>query len=290
MLEGFVDLHVHAGPSLMSRELDGWDMAREMEAAHLAAVVIKDHHIPTVAAARIIQDHFPGLRGRVFGSIALNNSVGGLNPKAVDVAIGFGAKVVWMPTVSSRHHIEQHSHQGVKFPAVKKGQGVPEKPIQCLDSAGNLRPEVEQVLEVMKAHPDVVIATGHGTRDEVDAITRRAAQIGLRRVLVDHPYYMVGATPEDMKAWCDLGAYVELTAVLSVPASQFYMIPAATVADYIRKLGPDHLVISSDYGQAGNGSPVAGVKAFVQLLLDEGVEEKDVKKMIVENPATLLGL
>jgi len=290
MLEGLVDLHVHAGPSLMSRELDGWEMAQEMEAAHLAAVVIKDHHIPTVTAARIIQDHFPGLRGKVFGAIALNNSVGGLNPKAVDVAVGFGAKVVWMPTVSSRHHIEQHSHPGVKFPAVKKRQVVPEKPIQFLDSAGKLLPEVEQVLEVMKKYPDVILATGHGSRDEVNAIARRAMEIGLRRVLVDHPYYMVGASLEDMKAWCDLGAFVEFTAVLSVPNSQFYMIPAATIADYIRKLGPDQLVISSDYGQVGNGSPVAGMKAFIQLLRGEGIKEKDIRKMTVENPSALLGL
>jgi hypothetical protein len=290
LLKGFVDLHIHAGPSLMAREVDAWEMAQLAARNDLAAIVIKDHHIPTVGATRIIQDHLKDTKLRVFGSIALNSSVGGLNPKAVEVAIGFGARVVWMPTVSCKNHLEKHSGHGVKFPAIKQKLTVPETSIRCIDDSGKLTPEAERVLEVMAQHPEVILATGHGSREEVDAIVRRAWGLGVKKILIDHPYYMVDATLEDMKAWSSLGAYIEFTAVVSVPSSQFYSIPAETVAGYIRGLNPNRLVISSDYGQLGNGSPIDGTCAFIELLMKAGIDYKTIRKMLTENGADLLDL
>ena len=290
LLHGFVDVHVHAGPSLMDREVDAWQMAQEAVKGKYAAVVIKDHHLPSVGAVRIVQEHLGGKKLQVFGSIALNSPVGGLNPKAVEVAIGFGAKVVWMTTVSCKNHVDKHSGHGLKFPPLKTPLTVPEEPLRYLDPQGRLIPEAVRVLEVMAEHPEVVLATGHGNRDEVDAIIRKAAGLGLKRILVDHPYYMVDATLEDMKAWRALGAHIEFTAVTSVPASKLYCIPLADIAGYIKALGPEKLILSSDYGQKGNGSPVDGMAAFAGHLLDEGIEEKAIRKMLVENPSNLLNL
>ncbi len=289
LLKGFVDLHIHAGPSLMARELDAWEMAHMAARNDLSAIVIKDHHIPTVGVTRIIQDHLEGTKLRVFGSISLNSPVGGLNPKAVEVAIGFGAKVVWMPTVSCKNHIERHSgSHGVKFPAIRQKLTVPEKPITLTDGSGKLIPEAESVLKVIAEHPEVILATGHGNREEVDTIVKGAFRLGVKKVLVDHPYYMVGATLEDMKTWSSLGAYIEFTAVVSVPSSQFYSISAKEIAEFIRRLDPHRLVISSDYGQLGNGSPIDGTLAFVTLLMAEGIDDKMIKKMLTENPECLL--
>jgi hypothetical protein len=290
LLKGFVDVHIHAGPSLMVRELDAWDMAVEAAKGEFAAIVIKDHHLPSVGATRIIQDHLGDSTLKVFGSMALNSSVGGLNPKAVEVAIGFGAKVIWMPTVSCKNHIEKHTGHGLKFPSVKQKLAVPEEPLVCIEEGGNLISEAVQVLEVVGQHPEVVLATGHGSREEIDAIVRNASTIGVKRVLVDHPHYMVDATLDDMKSWQSLGAYIEFTAVVSVPSSQFYCKPVASVAELIKNLSNEKLVLSSDYGQAGNGSPVDGMCAFLELLLQEGIEERDLRQMLTENPANLLGL
>ncbi len=288
-IRGFADVHIHAGPSLMDREVDAWEMAQEAVRHHLSAIVIKDHHLPSVGAARIVQKHLAGTKLRVFGGLALNSPVGGLNPKAVEVAVGFGAKIIWMPTVSCKNHLEKHSGHGVKFPAVKQ-QLSPEVPIFLLDPAGRLIPEAEKVLEVMARYPDLVLATGHGNREEVDAVVRRGAQMGLKRILVNHPHYMVDATLEDMKAWQALGAYIEFQAVTSVPSSQFYSVPPSTIAGFIKSLGPRNVVISSDYGQRGNGSPVEGVAAFIELLYREGISEPLLRTMVLENPAALLGL
>jgi len=291
LLNGAVDLHIHAGPSLMAREVDAWDSAQQAIEANLAAIVIKDHHLPSVGAVSVVRDHLRGAsRLQVFGSIALNSPVGGLNPKAVEVAIGFGAKVVWMTTVSCKNHVDKHTGHGFKFPALKKPLTVREEPLRYLDARGNLIPEAVRVLEVMTEHPDVVLATGHGNRDEIDAIIRKAVSLGLKRILVDHPYYMIEASLEDMKAWQSLGAYIEFTAVTSVPASNLYCIPLADIAGYIKALGSERLILSSDYGQVGNGRPVDGLATFAALLLEQGIEEKVLRKVLTENPGRLLNL
>ncbi len=287
---GFVDTHVHAGPSLMAREVDSWAMANEAVEAGYGAIVIKDHHIPSVGASRIIVDH-ADLRGlKVFGSIALNGSVGGLNPKAVEAAIGFGAAIVWMPTVSSENHTLKHSGHGLKFPGLALKQSIPEPMLRLIDDRGTLVPEALRVLEVVAAHPQVILATGHGNRNEVDAIIRGAVSLGIKRIIATHPHYMVDATLEDMLSWSALGAYIELNAVISVPSSKFYCIPMPTVTEIIRRIGPEKIIISSDYGQKGNGSPVAGLVEFVELLLREGIEAAAIERMAKYNPSFLLNL
>ena len=93
-----------------------------------------------------------------------------------------------------------------------------------------------------------------------------------------------------MKAWQSLGAYIEFTAVTSVPASNLYCIPLADIAGYIKVLGSERLILSSDYGQVGNGRPVDGLATFAALLLEQGIEEKVLRKMLTENPSRLLNL
>ena len=55
LLQGFVDTHVHAGPTLTVREFDIWQLIQEAETGDFAAMVLKDHFIPTVPIARAIQ-------------------------------------------------------------------------------------------------------------------------------------------------------------------------------------------------------------------------------------------
>jgi hypothetical protein len=145
-------------------------------------------------------------------------------------------------------------------------------------------------LEVVGRHPDVVLATGHGARQEVDAIVRKAANLGIRNILVNHPHYMVDATLEDMRLWQSLGAYIEFTAVVSVPSSKFYCKPVTPLADLMKNLDPQKIILSSDYGQLGNGSPIDGMCTFLELLLGEGIDERNLERMTHENPANLLGV
>lgn len=288
ILKGYFDLHVHAGPSIMDREVDGLEMVGIAKDKGLKAIVLKDHYFPTAGLAKVLQDHISENRLQVYGGLALNRSVGGLNPKAVEAAIGFGAKFIWMPTISSKNHIDKHSGHGLKFPGLKKEPDVPEIPIVAVDSNGELIPEAKEVIDVISRYPNVVLATGHGAREEVNAYIKYAASLGVKKIYVNHPHYMVDASLGDLKIWRKFGAYLEFNAVVSVPKSQFYCKPIGEVFNLLTKLGPDHIVLSSDYGQLGNGSPVDGFMTFIEMLVDEGMDIDAIKQMTHDNPNQLL--
>lgn len=287
---GLIDLHVHSGPSVMPRALDGGDMLLEAEAAGYSAFVIKDHYFPTMMSAELVEKHLGKGGCKVFGGLALNNSVGGINVKAVDTACAMGAKIIWMPTVSALRHKQMHQGHGLAFPG-SKGMTVEEKPIYYLDEHGALSPEVEAVLQYLKDRPDVILATGHGSRDEVDALIRRASQLGIARILVNHPHYMIGASLADMAAWSQLGAFIELNATVFVPESRFCTNDINECCGIIKAVGLEKIVLDSDYGQNKNGSPVSGLKAFIELLKTTcGLDDAAIKRITEENPAWLLNL
>ena len=287
---GLIDLHVHAGPSVMPRALDGGDMLLEAEAAGYSAFVIKDHYFPTMMSAELVEKHLGRSGCRVFGGLALNNSVGGINLKAVDAACAMGAKIIWMPTVSALRHKEMHQGHGLAFPG-SKGMTVEENSIYYLDETGALKPEVEEVLQYLKDRPEVILATGHGSRQEVDALVRRAAELGIPRILVNHPHYMIGATIEDMAAWSRLGAFIELNATVFVPESRFCTNDIGECRQIIDAVGLEKIVLDSDYGQNKNGSPVVGLKKFIEMLKETcGLDEAAVKQVSEDNPSWLLSL
>ena len=286
----WIDLHAHAGPSVMPRAVDAAQMLLEAGQAGYAAVVIKDHYFPTMMSAKIAEDHLDSKGCRAFGGIALNNSVGGINLKAVDAACALGAKFVWMPTVSSLRHKIMHSGHGLAFPG-SKGMSVAEEPIMYLDDNGELKPEVIAVLDYLAGKPEVILATGHGSRDEIDKLVRAAATRGVQRIMINHPHYMIGASLEDMVAWSRLGAYIELNAVAFVPDSKFYSNKIEEAGAIIESVGLDKIVVDSDYGQNGNGSPVTGMQRFVALLQEHcGLSEADVEQICYKKPCHLLSI
>jgi len=290
LLQDFVDTHVHAGPTLTEREFNVWQLAAEAGKGGFGAMVLKDHFIPTVAVARAMQEKLGHTGSKIFGSLALNNSVGGINPKAVEIAIGFGAKIIWMPTISAANHHRKHRAPGTKFPMLMKKETVADTPLAVTGADGALTPETEDILHVLADHPDVVLATGHLSREEVDALVHRCTQLGVYRVLVTHPHFLVDASAEDMRNWQSLGAYIEFTAVVSLPSSPIYCRPVENVAALIKSLDVAKIVLSSDLGLKKAGWPIEGMSVFLELLHEAGVGSDDLKKMIAANPANLLNL
>ena len=54
------------------------------------------------------------------------------------------------------------------------------------------------------------IRDSHGTAREVDAVVRKAVELGVPKICVNHPHFLVNATYEQMREWADLGAYLSL--------------------------------------------------------------------------------
>lgn len=288
LLNGVIDLHIHAGPSVAKRSVDAIEMMQEAVDTGYRAAVIKDHYFPTMMSATMAQEHFGREKTQMFGGIVLNNSVGLFNLNAVDAACAMGAKFVCMPTVSSQCHID--GHKGAFL-----GSGnttVPESPVCYLRQDGSLDPALVQVLEYLAKKPDVILYTGHGTAAEVDALIRKAAELGIQRILVNHPHFLVHATYDQMAAWAKLGAFIELNAgvvkdiaILSEP------VDLSVVGKMLETVPADHLVVDSDFGQKVNGSPVNGLYRFIEALMNDlRVSEAQIHTMTKTNPAWLLGL
>ena len=63
----------------------------------------------------------------------------------------------------------------------------------------------------------------------------------------------------------------------------------AACAEVARRLGPDAVVLSSDAGQRHNPSPPEALRAFAQSIHEAGVPTADVRRMLCETPAGLVG-
>jgi hypothetical protein len=105
-LRAVIDLHIHAHPDSMPRSIDAVELARIADSLGIQAIVLKSHYEPTASLAWVVQKIVPGIS--VFGGIALNRTVGGINPEAVErmtrMKGGLG-RMVWMPTFDAENQV-----------------------------------------------------------------------------------------------------------------------------------------------------------------------------------------
>ena len=287
IMKGFIDIHVHAGPSVAKRKVDAGEMMKLAEEAGYRAFLVKDHYFPTMMGTKMITEHM-GKGCIAFGGIALNNSVGLFNLHALDAAYNLGAKTVYFPTVSALNHISGHS--GGHF--VGSGNmGVEDTGITYVDKDGNLDKDAVEILKYIVEHPDLILCTGHGTAREVDTVIRKAVELGVEKIVVNHPHFLVDATYEQMKEWAELGAYIELNAAVFKSIAVSGQCGDEMIGKILEYVPKDKIVIDSDLGQRVNVSPVEGMYQFVCKLMNEfGVTEEEINLMGKTIPAKLLGL
>lgn len=272
-LQGVIDIHIHSDPDSMPRSIDGLDAAKLAKQHGMRAIVLKNHFEPTASLAWLARKQNPGIE--VFGGIALNLTVGGINAAAVErmtrVKGGWG-RIVWMPTFDAENAVR------------RSGESRPFVPIA---RSGRLLPEVAQVLDLIARHR-LVLATGHSSPGENLLLIREARRRGIRSILVTHatadPIFMSAA---EVKEAAGLGAFIEFTYQALIAAKPL------TIADYaasIRAAGVEHCILVSDLGQAGNPLPTDGFREFIRKLRDAGFSAADIDRMAKHNPARLLSL
>ena len=291
LLDGAVDLHVHPYPSPFPRRLDAAEAAQRAADAGMRAIVVKSHHHDTAMDVAALREHGISTAGiDVFGGIALNTQVGGLNPHAVNLCLAMGGKVVWFPTIASPKHIEHHrEHPQLKFPSLAVDL-IPEEPIDVFSADGrSLRPEVHAIL-AMIAEADAVLASGHMPAQSIIAVFTAARDAGVRRMIVNHPNFVIEATKDEVKQLAQLGALIEHSLCMYDEESSFHNWQIDTLVDWIRWVGPERSSLGSDLGQAGNPFPVDSFRKICSRLLEAGMTEAEVRMLVADNPARLVGL
>jgi len=273
-LAGTIDVHVHSYPDDRPRSIHAIDVAKLAKSRGIRAIVLKNHYESTAGTAYLVRQVVPDLE--VFGGIALNLTVGGINPAAVDhmarVTGGWG-RMVWMPTFDAENQV-RFSKETRPFVSVSKG--------------GALLPEVKTVIGLIAKH-GLVLATGHSAPGEGLMLLREGRQQGVRQMIVTHaiqaPVLMDVA---QMKEAASLGAFIEF--VGGSPEGQGAAARMDGIAAAIRQVGVASSILSSDLGQQGNPLPPDGFGAFIEALRARGFSDRDLDVMAKQNPARLLGL
>jgi len=278
-LAGAADLHCHFGPDPhRERSVDAFEAAREAAAAGHRAIVLKSHDSPTASLAWAVQREV-GAGISVFGGICCDREIGGVNPAAVEVALGLGAQIVWLPTLSSRQDVVN---------GVAAQLGIPGPGLVVTDDHDALLPETREVLALVREH-DAILATGHISAAEHYAVVKAFAREG--KVLLTHATEDLAGpklTAEQCRELADLGAWVELCAMTCVGA-----LATKTVAEMcatIKAVGVARVTLGTDFGQKINPHPAAGLQTYADALFAEGMTEAEIRTMAGTNPCALLGV
>lgn len=282
-LEGAIDIHTHTGPSIFPRLMTDGELAAEARRAGMKGVVIKAHEGSTVERAAQFDDP-DGLR--VFGGIALNRFVGGLNAVALECALVLGARIVWMPTLHAANHMRFFGKAGFHAQTASTSETSLE-PVAVLDAEGRLLPEAEAVLDLMAAHPQAALSSGHLSAEETRVLFREARRRGVRKLLLTHPELPVSGFDLSFQTeMADLGATIERNVLPHYP--DWGGVPVERTVAEIRSIGPERCILATDFGQANKPPPPAGLAEFCDRLLANGLDEASIMALIKTNPSRLL--
>jgi hypothetical protein len=290
LLVGAVDMHCHSGPSVMPRDINHIEAMQEAAAAGFRAMLIKDHYYSATPITEMLNQMYGHLNIKLFSGVPLNNAVGGFNKHAVDHGIALGAKLVWLPTFSSRNHID--SRYGVKagFPHTIKKM-IPFDPMTPLDGNGQVRDDVKEILDLI-AQSDVILAGGHCHITEILPVFEEAVKRGVKKLLVNHPSFIVDASYDQIRQLVEMGAYIEhsLCMFIPVPRRKRDPFPPEQLDKLIKAGTVDRTILASDLGQRGADHPVQGFRNVIKICINLGYTDDDIRKMVSTNALALLGM
>lgn len=272
--QGTYDCHLHPSPDIVARRFDDDEIAQRLIAAGMKGCVIKAHHGDTSARAKLMEKRYPGLH--IGSGVTLNHAVGGLNPRAVEVCALTGGQIVWFPTMDSRAYQAFHM---AKHPDMDLS-----KLINILDDNGALVPEAVEVLK-MAGKYHMIVATGHISAEEGMAVLREAAKYGCRLLVTHADLPSNRYSTEQLKEAVALGAVVEYCYF----TVHYDRTPAEMIAEQIRAIGCENVLLSTDFGQVKSPYPDEGMAMFAEAMRKQGFSDEELLQMMCKTPERLLG-
>jgi hypothetical protein len=284
LVVGAVDVYQHAEPDLLPRRGDDVALAHEAKEAGLAAAVHRHHFSPTAERSRLVTaiTGFP-----LFGAILLNDSVGGLNPMAVELAIEMGTVWIGLPTLSARAQRQRLGRTPTQHQrALAFGPGN----LTLVDDDGALLDPVHEILRLAAAC-DLAVNVGYASFPECLAVLRVARAIGMAKLVITNPLTTMQLT---------LGELDELLASADVVVEQTcYSLHASgsygggdraieTAAALIGHVGYRRVVLSSDGGMREAPRPAELLAWGCEQLLGAGFAEAQLRSMTRTLPSELV--
>jgi hypothetical protein len=285
LMTGAIDLHAHGYPEISlnfpGRKTD-IEWAQAARDIGMGGFVIKSHIWPTMDRAQTLQIHFPEMK--IFGSITLNENVGGFSPWSVESAIRLGGRVIWLPTWSARFDIEHHAGKYFRRHLPFYNRLTPERGLSLRDDSGSLRNEVKEIIG-MARQADLIVGTGHISPAESLAVAQYCQSLGFGKLVFTHPLSL-GASLSEIDEVARMGFYVELTYLHLL----LQVLQISQVLEIIQKIGPQRCLLTTDAFFSWTPSAPEMLRMFVGILHHFGAKPEDLRKMVYENPRKLLGL
>ncbi len=291
LVRGAYDMHIHSEPDVLPRKFNDIVLAEHAIEAGMAGVVLKSHYICTADRASLINQMFPQIKA--FGGLVLNNSMGGMNPLAVDVAGRLGNKVVWFPTVDAENEVKNITGENVDgkpqpywmtIARAMREKGIAGDPVKVVVD-GKVTHEAIQCMEVI-AEYDMILATGHISPEEMLPVVKAAREAKVNRVIITHPEFPATYLDQDQQR--ALGKYdVMFERCFTQPYTK--KVEWETVYDNIRKIGPNSTILSTDLGQSTAPWVEEGLGMFISNLLDNGFTPLEIETMSHQNAGEILG-
>lgn len=317
LLVGAIDIHVHAGPHIFSspRRVDPIQAAIEARDAGMRAIVYMDVFEMSNGISWLVNRHVPDIT--TYGGLIINTVYGGMNPRAVKTALNYGdgARFVSFGAHSTYFQAEREGHV-VDGKFVSLSQLFPKFKTEELDRCtripldGEPGPELDEILSLIGEHNHVYMNSGHVSVEEALRLIELAPRYGIEKILVASTVTKITSN-EQMKQMIAGGAYIEhtlaaFTHTTPIPKTHYYVekeyisidegmpggtkVGVHTVAKQIREFGAEHFILASDFGVYTLPTPVEGLREFIACMLDLGISPDEVRTMVSDNPAKLLGI
>ena len=253
------------------------DIVRLSAEAGYAGCVLKGHYAATTGRA-VAAGRDSGLA--VFGGLALNRHVGGINPAAVAAELLQGARVIWMPTTDA------HTQRTAGLPRLSDQRPSLGDVVYAIPPVLWATEEATRQVVDLVAEFDAVLATGHLSSAEVAWLLPTARAAGVRRILLTHPSYTVPAmSAGTARELSGAGAFVEITAY------QLLHQPGLTdveLAAFVREVGIERVVLASDAGQPDSPPPPQALALLVDRLARQGLDHAALLAAASEIPQQLV--
>ena len=125
--------------------------------------------------------------------------------------------------------------------------------------------------------------------DELWPFYEEAKKRGVKRLFLNHPTYVNEASFQDIQQLVGMGVRMEHSICMFIP-STFYLFDKEHLQAAIAAAGVENTFFGSDLGQNNNPTPVEGFRQIIELLLELGYGEEDIRKMVSGNASDLMGL
>ncbi len=280
-----IDIHLHIGPEIIPRRYVAENLAVE-ETGRLGGAVLKNHFYPTQPFVNEVKNK---KRLTLFGAVVLNNTVGGMNPEAVYTSTLLSTKpiMVWFPTINAENFLRQSAFEiAPEWVKDNRFVGRKSKDVKAVVILKNdkLTKVCIDVLKIIK-RCNAILATGHISWQESKIVVNRAIKEGIKKIVITHPIYQYINMPIAVqKKLARKGCFIEQ----SYSMYSIDKIPISKIAQQIREVGSESVILSSDVGQKFSPPPSQALLDFASLLLKEGISKNELYRMLVINPKRLL--